>query len=282
MGVLIGERRTVNGESLTEKQSKPNRLLLPPMTTLCKNCQEPVTRNFCGNCGQKASVHRISIPELLHDLPRILFNIDKGFLFNFFQFFRRPGQAITDYLSGKRIPFFHPISYLIIALLLNYVIVVLVDLHFFDAQELLTMDPVQAQAIQEYDAMQWWFLEHTYIYILLAIPASCLFLFLIFRMVKRNFNVAESTVVVLFTIAQGVLIQSLLYLCFGWSNSGVFIRTLELINICILTGYATFVMYQLMTTARQSVVRFVMSLIGGIGLAAVWMASAYVLYLLIG
>lgn len=276
------QRLTVNGERLTEKQSKPNRLLLPPMTTLCKNCQEPVTGNFCGNCGQKASVHRISLPELLHDLPRILFNIDKGFLFNFVQLFRQPGQSITDFLSGKRIPFFHPVSYLVIALLLNYVIVVLVDLHFFDAQELLTMDPVQAQAIQEYDAMQWWFLEHTYIYILLAIPASCLFLFLLFRMVKRNFNVAESAVVVLFTIAQGVLIQSLLYLCFGWSNSGVFIRTLELINICILTGYATFVMYQLMTTARQSVVRFVMSLIGGIGLAAVWMASAYGLYLLIG
>ena len=198
--------------------------------THCKNCQEPLSKNFCPECGQKATTTKITLPNLIKDLPHAVFHIDKGFLYNVFQLLKRPGPAIRDYLAGKRKPFFHPASFLVIALILNYLVVLITDLHFYDEQELLTMDAVTAKAIKDYDVLQWWFLEHTYLYILLGIPASAIFLYLVFKAVKLNYNIAETAVIALFTIAQGVLNQTFIYLVFGWSNSGAFIRTVESIN----------------------------------------------------
>jgi hypothetical protein len=195
--------------------------------------------------------------------------------------FKRPGHAINEYLYGKRKPFFHPVSYLVFALVLNYLVVKIYNLHFYDEAELLSMDPITAKAITDYDAMQWWFLEHTYIYILIAIPASALFLFGIFKMMKLRYNLAETAIVMLFTIAQGVLIQTFIYLCFGWVDSGPFLRTMETINMCILILYASIVIYQLLPTTRNIILRFIISFIAGIGLAAMWIASAYLLYVML-
>ncbi|HMT27883.1 MAG TPA: hypothetical protein PKD91_01255, partial [Bacteroidia bacterium] len=129
------------------------------------------------------------------------------------------------------------------------------------------------------DSMQWWFLEHTYIYILLAIPVSSLFLFAIFKMLKQSYNLAETAAVVLFTIAQGVLIQSFIYICFGWVQSGPFLRIVESVNLSILILYASLVIYQLITPGKKWTY-LIIALLAGLGLAVAWIASAYVLYLL--
>lgn len=224
---------------------------------------------------------RISLFHFISDLPHAIFHVDRGILFNFRQLFMRPATSIQEYLDGHRKKYFHPASYLVIALLVNYLVVKLMDLHLYDEQELLSMSPLAAQAILDYDQMQWWFLEHTYIYILIAIPASTLFMHLIFRSARKRLNVAETAVVVLFTIAQGVFIQSLIYLSFGWVKDGSFLRGMESVNMAILILYASFVTYQLLSTLRWKVVRAVVALFGGIGLALVWMASAYLPYYLL-
>jgi hypothetical protein len=248
---------------------------------VCKNCQAQVEQRYCPNCGQKASVKRITIPGLLEDLPHAIFHIDKGFLYNFVQLFKAPGQAILNYISGMRKLFFHPASYLVISLVLNYLVVKMTDMHFYDEHELKTIDPVKADAILAYDGMQWWFLEHTYIYILIAIPASSLFLFLLFRACRVKFNLAETAVAVLFTIAQGVLMQTIIYLLFGWVDSGPFLRTMETVNVTLLILYASYVILQLLPN-RNILFRLLLAFIGGAGLAATWLASAYLLYVLIG
>lgn len=249
--------------------------------TLCKNCGEEIPRNYCTVCGQKGSTDRLTIKRLLRDLPHAVFHVDRGFLYNFTRLFKMPGQAIQEYLAGRRKPFFHPATYLVLSLILNYVVVKVTDLHFYDDGELTLMDPLKAKAITDYDAMQWWFLEHTYIYILIAIPASALFLFLIFKLLKQNYNLAETTVVILFTIAQGVLIQTMIYAVFGWVDSGPFLRTIEMINMAILVLYASHVIFQLTHSARSPFIRLISSLIAGAGLAVVWITSAYLLYLII-
>lgn len=247
----------------------------------CKNCQNQVDGHYCKNCGQRAQVEQITLPSLANDLPHAVFHVDRGILFNFLQLFKRPGHAINDYLNGRCKPFYHPVSYLILALVLNYLIVKIYDLHLYDKAELLTMDALKAKAITDYDALQWWFLEHTYIYILIAIPVSTIFLYGIFRLMKKHYNLAEIAVIILFTIAQGVLIQTIIYTTFGWVHNGPFLRTVETVNMCILILYASIVMYQLMTFGKVRFVHLFFSLIAGIGLALIWVASAYVLYLLL-
>ena len=140
------------------------------------------------------------------------------------------------------------------------------------------MAPLEATAIKDYDAMQWWFLEHTYIYILLAIPASSVFLYLLFKGMKQSYNLAEAAVAVLFIIAQGVLIQTTLYMFFGWTGNGSINRTLESVNMFILVTYASNVIFQLFTPGMNKWKRIILGIVGGAGLAAVWIASAFLLY----
>ena len=248
----------------------------------CKNCGTPITLHFCANCGQKASIGRITIGGLIRDLPHAIFHVDRGFFYNFLNLLKRPGSTIIQYLEGKRKPFFHPASYLVIALVLNFVVVKLTDLHFYDERELSRMDPLQAQALRDYDAMQWWFLEHTYIYILIAIPASAIFMFGLLKLLKQHFNIAESAVIVLFVISQGVLLQTILYALFGWVDSGPFLRGVEIVNLIMLISYASWAIYHLLTHDRNKVIQIVLAVIGGIGLAVVWIASAYIPYLIFG
>lgn len=247
----------------------------------CLNCQAPVDLHYCPSCGQKTTTQRISLPQLIKDLPHAIFHVDRGVLYNFVQLFKRPGAAIRDYLQGRRKQFFHPATYLVLALVLNYVVVKITDLHFYDEHEIAAMDPAAAQVIKDYDAMQWWFLEHTYIYILFAIVASSLFLYLLFRLAKQHFNIAEVAIIILFTISQGVLIQTLIYLLFGWVDSGPFLRSMESVNMAILIGYASLVMYQLMNGTKPKTIRLLLAFLGGVGLAAFWVATAYLLYLLL-
>lgn len=225
---------------------------------------------------------RISLFHFISDLPHAIFHVDRGILFNFAQLIKRPAASIQEYLDGhRRNKYFHPASYLVIALLFNYLVVKITDLHFYDEQELLSMTPLAAQAIMDYDKMQWWFLEHTYIYILLAIPASSLFLYLIFRLSGLKFNMAETAVVVLFTIAQGVYFQSLIYLSLGWVKDGPFLRCMEVGNMIMLISYASFVSYQFLSTIRNKAGHVLISIVAGAGLAVVWILSAYMLYLLL-
>lgn len=243
------------------------------------------SKNYSGevqdHIGPVNTEDRISLYYFISDLPHAIFHVDRGILFNFRQLFMRPAAAIQEYLDGRRKKYFHPASYLVIALLVNYLVVKLIDLHFYDVQELKLMTPLAAQAIMDYDQMQWWFLEHTYIYILIAIPASSLFIYLIFRSARKQLNFAETAVVVIFTIAQGVYIQSMIYLCFGWVEDGSFRRTMESVNMSILIFYASFVAYQFLSTIHRKLFRLLVALVAGIGLAVVWIASAFVPYMLL-
>ncbi|WBL23531.1 DUF3667 domain-containing protein [Zunongwangia sp. HRR-M8] len=81
---------------------------------ICKNCHQHFQGNFCNRCGQKATVKRIHRGFIFNDLQLGLFNIDSGFFFTAKELFTRPGYAIKDYIVGKRVRYFMPVSLLIL------------------------------------------------------------------------------------------------------------------------------------------------------------------------
>ncbi|HEX6849261.1 MAG TPA: DUF3667 domain-containing protein [Chitinophagaceae bacterium] len=246
----------------------------------CKNCGEPLEKNYCAFCGQKASVKRIELKHLLHDIPHAIFHVDSGFFYNVKHLFIRPGAAIKDYLAGQRKFFFHPITYLAILMVFNYFAVKITNLHYYDEAELLKMSPKEAALIKQYDATQWWFLEHTYLYMLIAIPACTLFCYFFFRLFKYRFNIAENSIIVMFIIAQGVLLQSTLYLVTGWVHNGSFIRAIEMLNVVNLVSYASYAVYSLVAPVKNKLWITLVSVIGGGIILSLMVASAYwLLYL---
>jgi hypothetical protein len=82
--------------------------------TTCLNCGHVFEGNFCSNCGQKATVERLTAAVLLRDALHFFSHIEHGFLFTSWNFIVRPGISSMNYLSGRRRPFQSPASFFLI------------------------------------------------------------------------------------------------------------------------------------------------------------------------
>jgi hypothetical protein len=244
---------------------------------ICQNCGQTITGNFCSDCGQKRGIKRLELNNLVKDIPHALFHVDGGFLFNLKNLVISPGRTIRRYLAGSRKPYFHPITFLAVLLVFNYFAVKVTNLHYYDKRELLSMSAKDAAFIKEYDATQWWFLEHTYLYMLIAIPVCTVFYYFFFRLFKHKFNMAESAVILMFIIAEGVFIQSVIYLLTGWVRNGPFIRTVELVNLTLLWGYAAYAMYRVINPVKNKAGVVIACIVGGLIVLALMLGSAYLL-----
>ncbi len=83
-------------------------------TLICKNCSTHFRGNFCSNCGQSARVDKINAAYFLKDIPHSILHVDKGFFFTLKSLISRPGKALKEYLSGKRIKHFRPFAFVVI------------------------------------------------------------------------------------------------------------------------------------------------------------------------
>ena len=81
----------------------------------CLNCGHEVPDRFCGRCGQDAHhTHRLTMADMLHDIPHSIWHVDKGILYTLKTMVFRPGPTIRAYLAGKRVDHFRPLSLLLI------------------------------------------------------------------------------------------------------------------------------------------------------------------------
>ena len=80
----------------------------------CLNCGHTYMGNFCPQCGQKKNTHKFTLVNILHEVPHSVFHVDKGFPYTFKELIYRPGNAIREYISGKRVTHFSPFAYLLI------------------------------------------------------------------------------------------------------------------------------------------------------------------------
>lgn len=84
------------------------------MTTTCKNCGQHFKGHFCNNCGQAAKTHDINFHFLWHDIQHGFFHFDNGIFYTARQLFWRPGHSIREFIQGKRVRHFKPISLVIV------------------------------------------------------------------------------------------------------------------------------------------------------------------------
>lgn len=84
------------------------------MLTICLNCGHSFKGNYCPNCGQKATIKRITATTLLADVLHFFTHIEKGFLFTSGSFLFKPGISSINYISGKRKNYQTPVSYFLI------------------------------------------------------------------------------------------------------------------------------------------------------------------------
>ena len=97
--------------------------------TICKNCGNSFEGNYCNQCGQSAKTKRINHEFLWEDIEHGLFHYDKGIGYSLKKLFEKPGIVIFDYIEGKRVNHFRPISMVIIMATIYALIYHLLDLN---------------------------------------------------------------------------------------------------------------------------------------------------------
>lgn len=173
------------------------------MTTTCKNCNQHFKGNFCYSCGQSAEIHEINLHYLWHDIQHGLFHFDNGIFYTIKQLFTRPGKTIREFIEGKRIKHFKPIS-LILVLAGIYGLLY----HFFNINPALVIqdtNPVK----EKFSKFNEWFGGHYAIMELLYLPIFSTASYLAFR--KENLNFVKHIVLNAFVIGQKLVVNICLF-----------------------------------------------------------------------
>jgi len=167
---------------------------------LCMNCGNIVELEYCGHCGQKTIVERISFEYLWHELIHFFTHVEKGFLFTSIRLITRPGRTVIDFIHGKRKKYQRPVSYFLIwiaiyALLLFAVSKLFGEKKVIDYKNYFGSDVSTRYAI-----------NHLSIILSVLIPVFGFYIYLLSG--RKLFNYAECLVAVIYTLGTIILLQS--------------------------------------------------------------------------
>ena len=174
---------------------------------VCKNCGNEFEGNYCNQCGQDAATHRINFKFLWHDIQHGLFHFDKGIIHSLGQLCIRPGHTINEYMEGKRVGHFKPLS---MVLVLATVYGLLKHFFLHDVEHpvklMINNSSVNATTI---NAISEWMKDHGAIMALLVVPLYALASFLAYR--KENYNYVEHLVLNAYTSSLRLFVTIILF-----------------------------------------------------------------------
>lgn len=147
----------------------------------CLNCNENINRNYCDNCGQKASTHRYSLKHFIeHDFIHGVWHVDTGILFTIKTLFTRPGYSVREYVEGKRVNYFNFVSLLILIMAVSAFLELHTTIKFADLM------PKESQAsVSSFEAFA---AKYPKMFLVVTIPLYSFFSFMWFRKSKLNFT----------------------------------------------------------------------------------------------
>jgi len=223
------------------------------MTITCKNCNTSYKGKFCYNCGQPASTHRLDLHSVWHDIEHGLLHIDNGIFYTLIQLFTRPGHSIREYIEGKRVRHFKPVSLVIIlatiyALLNHFLHLSIVDETANSVKSNVSGLSFSVSGAKSELLGAATFIEsHFAILQLLQLPFYAAASWLAFR--KIGYNYMEHLVINAFIRGQAIVISILFLPLVYWGflskdMSGTFSRMIEF-------GCLLWIFIQLFNTRRK-------------------------------
>lgn len=170
------------------------------MTNQCKNCDHPFEGNYCNHCGQQADLRKIDFKFIFYDLQQGLFNFDSGLLYTIKELFSRPGHSIREFLEGKRIHHFKPVS-LVVILATTHAFL----LHYF-GRDLFAIPETDGNEVVDHSiAVMNWMEAHYTLSVLAIIPFFSCASFLLFR--KHGYSFSEHFIINTFISAQRLVVS---------------------------------------------------------------------------
>ena len=221
------------------------------MTTHCLNCNTPLIGQYCPNCGQPADTHRINSHYLWHDIQHGFLHVDKGLVFTTKELFTRPGYAIREFMEGKRVRHFKPISFVLVLAGLYGLLSHYFNINMLSSDYQITGSGENFNRIkQSIDKMSDWLSEHYSILALGQIPIFAIGTYFAFR--KVGYNFIEHLVINTFLTGQRLLVHIISFpLYYLFNNTS---RLIVIDRIISVIGYALFgwALFQIFNGLRKS------------------------------
>jgi len=197
------------------------------MQNICKNCHTTLSGKFCSECGQEASTHKINIHFMWHDIQHGLLHMDKGILFTFKELFTRPGYTIHEFIEGKRVKHFKPISLVIVlSTIYGYLY------HHFHISEVAEINTTNDSLTKNQLTQLNEFLgSHLYLFQLLTIPLFAFGSYIAFY--KQHYNFMEHLIMNAYLAGQRLFISILAFPVMLYFNQIHHLKNLTVWNLPI-------------------------------------------------
>lgn len=162
------------------------------MEIICKNCHQIYKGHYCNNCGQSAETHKINWHFLWHDIQHGLLHFDNGIPYSIKQLYTRPGHSIREFIEGKRVRHFKPLSLVVVLATLYGVLY-----HYFHIN---LIDVKSTNPDFDYSEFNEWMSTHFSWITIATIPIFTLGTYICFR--NQGYNFIEYFVLNTFKASQ--------------------------------------------------------------------------------
>ncbi len=188
------------------------------MRSACLNCGEELYARdvYCGCCGQKTSIKRISFKELGHEFFLTILHIENGLLRLFKGLLLKPGKTAAEFVEGKRKTYFNPFTFMAVCVAVTVIIHSFLDPNIDRAvfnQQTVTQNygpdyERDLQIRERGDKLQKFSNNNSELLTILVSPWFAFGLWLFYR--KRERNVAEITVAYMLFTAFSIIMSAII------------------------------------------------------------------------
>lgn len=231
-------------------------------TQSCLNCATPLLGAHCHACGQKARTHRLTLGAMLHDIPHAVFHVDRSIFGTLRALLTRPGRAMNEYLDGKRVRYFNPLTLMVLFAGISTLIFSVARLEASFAA--LAMSERIATEFQEFYALT---LKYYTASLALFLPLAALSSWVFFRAWGRSFG--EHLVINAFITAVTTASFLLIVPALAIVESPKALTLIWTLSTSIVLVYQSTAFYAVFAAPKRRV------------LAATWSLAAVALYVLL-
>jgi Protein of unknown function (DUF3667) len=159
----------------------------------CRNCGSALScgQAYCGSCGQRGDVGRLTIGQIGHDLVHALAHVDRSVLSLLRPLITRPGYVARDYVEGRRKRYFGPFAWLAVIMGIVSAEIALSGFH--------AVIPNSFKSSEFEDFLQ----RHINIVFLIEVPVLAVFCRILFW--KGAYNAAEFLVLTAYAASVRIL-----------------------------------------------------------------------------
>ena len=154
----------------------------------CRNCNEPVEKKYCSNCGNPVIIQKINFKYILSEIGEFFF-ANKGLLYTVKRVLISPGHSVRMFINEDRYRFVKPITFLFITTLIYALI-----LHIFGAK--IAFIQYSTDDVEFNSTVIDWFLSNPRYGITITIIFIAFWVRVLFR--KAGYNYFEITILLCF------------------------------------------------------------------------------------